>query len=84
MQLQLLTVVELTRHLDASSRLERPALAPSVIDNHLHIVVMLVVMLVVTLLLHRSNVQSLKRHRYDHQHHYRQTLDPGQLYSLCR
>ena len=53
MQLHLLTVVELTRHLDASSRLERPALTPSVIDNHLHIVVMLVV----TLLLHRSNVQ---------------------------
>ena len=53
MQLHLLTVVELTRVLDASSRLERPALAPSVIYNHLHIVVMLVV----TLLLHRSNAQ---------------------------
>ena len=53
MQLHLLTVVELTRVLDASSRLERPALALSIIYNHLHIVVMLVVML----LLHRSNAQ---------------------------
>ena len=37
-QLQLLAVVHLTRVLDASSRLERPALAPSVIDNDLHMV----------------------------------------------
>ena len=37
MQLKLLTVVELTRVLDASSRLERPALALSIIDNDLHI-----------------------------------------------
>ena len=32
-----LAVVELTRVLDASSRLERPALALSIIDNDLHI-----------------------------------------------
>ena len=36
MQLKLLAVVELTRVLDASSRLERPALTPSIIDNDLH------------------------------------------------
>jgi hypothetical protein len=38
MQLKLLAVVELTRVLDASSRLERPALALSIIDNDLHMV----------------------------------------------
>ena len=32
-----LAVVELTRVLDASSRLERPMLALSIIDNDLHI-----------------------------------------------
>ena len=37
-QPQLLTYVHLTRHLDPCNRLERPHLAPSVIDCHLHIV----------------------------------------------
>jgi hypothetical protein len=49
MQLKLLAVVHLTRVLDASNRLERPALALSIIDNDLHIISCYVTLLYFTM-----------------------------------